>query len=117
MTATVVSFCGVMQPLFETPLWPTTSPLIRSTFVVGAYGFAVLNSDDRHSPTAVGDGWSRTSSLPPCAQGALIVGANFHFEPATDAAAPVRPAANMIPPPTPASRSRTPHWRLLRPLH
>src|SRR5258708_28654989 len=106
-----------MQPLFETPLLLTTSPLIASTFDVGAYGFAVLKSDDRHSPTAVGAGTSRALSSLPCAHGALIVGANFQFEPATDAAAPAEPTADTATTPaTVANRSKTPQERMLRPL-
>src|SRR6476469_574003 len=104
LTATVVSFCAVTQPKLEKPLLLGWSPTMVSTFVVGAYGLTVLKNVDRHTPAAAGSGSSRVSSSPPCAHGALIVGANSQFTVAPPpsviiqgvaAPAPVSPNTNM----------------------
>src|SRR5690349_9628897 len=81
LTATVVSFCGVVQPRFEKPELFVWSPTMASTFVVVAYGFAVANCDERQRPAArIGES-NGCSSSSPCAHGALIVGLNFQIAP------------------------------------
>src|SRR5690242_20731217 len=81
LTATVVSFCGVLQPKFEKPELLIASPTIASTFDVGAYGFVALNWDERQRPAArIGES-NGCSSSDPCAHGALIVGLNFQIAP------------------------------------